>query len=92
MVLPCGIGLPIAKIIGMPIIHPVTKQDAIDFFKTQIALAEALGINQSSVSEWGTYPPELRQLQIHRITGGRLRAEPDVIAKFGEPRIQQEAA
>ena len=69
----------------------MTKQDAIDFFKTQQGVADALGIKQSSVAEWGEYPPEPRQLQLHRITAGRLRAEQSVIEKFGEPKLEQAA-
>lgn len=79
--------MPIDRNIGMPIIDAVTKDEAIKHFKTQAGVADALGIKQSSVAEWGEYPPELRQLQIHRITFGALKAEPEVIEKFGEPRF-----
>lgn len=61
----------------------------IEHFGTQQAAADALGIKQSSVAEWGEYPPELRQLQVHRLTAGELRAEPSVIAKFGEPKVDR---
>jgi hypothetical protein len=64
----------------------MTKQEAIDFFGTQVALARALDITQSSVAEWGVYPPEPRQLQLQRVTGGQLRAEADVLAKYGVPQ------
>lgn len=84
--------MPIDVKIGMPIIPWMTKQEAIEFFGSQVSLAKAVGINQSSVAEWGSYPPELRQLQIQRLSGGRLRAEPEVIDKFGEPAIQPAAA
>lgn len=49
--------------------------DVVTHFGTQVAVGEALGINQSSVAEWGDYPPELRQLQIEAITRGKLKAE-----------------
>lgn len=45
---------------------------------TQVALAARLGINQPSVAGWGDYPPPLRQIQIEQLSGGVLRAEPDV--------------
>lgn len=52
--------------------------DAVRHFGSQTAVAEALGMkSQSSVSTWGEYPPALRQLQLERVTGGKLRAEPD---------------
>ncbi len=68
----------------------MTKQEAIEFFGTQVALGQALGITQASVAGWGTHPPELRQLQLHRLTVGKLRAEPDILAKYGEPQDQQQ--
>ena len=50
--------------------------DVFAFFETQTKAAEALGMAQSSVAGWGEYPPELRQIQLERITGGKLKAEP----------------
>lgn len=56
----------------------MTKQEAVDWFGTQVKLQEALGMkSQGSISLWGKYPPALRQLQIEAATGGQLRAEPD---------------
>lgn len=49
----------------------------IDHYKTQKAVARALGIEQPSVCNWGEYPPPLRQIQLERLTGGMLRAEPE---------------
>lgn len=54
----------------------MTKDQAIQFFGTQVLLAKALGMSQGSVSLWGDYPPELRQLQIEALTRGVLKAEP----------------
>lgn len=52
--------------------------EAIQHFKTQKALAEALHrCSQAAVSQWDAYPPDLRQLEIENITGGELRAEPE---------------
>jgi transcriptional repressor of cell division inhibition gene dicB len=55
----------------------MTKEQAIQFFGTQMLLAKALGMSQGSVSLWGEYPPELRQLQIEALTDGALKAESD---------------
>jgi hypothetical protein len=65
----------------VPIIpsHMTTYQ-AIKHYGTQVELASALGITQASVSEWGDYPPKLRQLQLQQITRGRLKAEPGLLA------------
>lgn len=45
-------------------------------YGTQIAVADALGVSQASISKWGEFPPDNRQLQIERITLGALKAEP----------------
>ena len=54
----------------------MTRDEAVNFFGTQTALAEALGITQPTIAEWKEYPPEIRQVQIERITKGKLKAEP----------------
>lgn len=48
----------------------------IDWFGTQQKTADALGLHQSTVSGWGDEPPELRQIQIERLSNGELQAEP----------------
>lgn len=64
--------------------------DAIKHFGTQQKLASALGIFQSSVAEWGEYPPRLRQLQIAALTAGQLQAEPGILP--AAPVSQAQAA
>lgn len=59
----------------------MTTQEAVKFYKTQVGLAAALGCAQSTIAGWGEYPPAIRQLQIERVSKGRLRAERDVFAK-----------
>ncbi len=60
----------------------MTKQEAIAHFGTQWKLATALGMSQGSIAQWREFPPELRQLQIEKVTGGALKAEPHVKAKY----------
>jgi len=57
----------------------MTPHDVIFHYGTQAAAAEALGLKQPSVSDWvrAGYVPWLRQLDIERMTGGALRANPD---------------
>jgi hypothetical protein len=50
--------------------------DVVRHYGTQTAVAAALGIDQSSVSGWGEFPPDNRQLQIERLTHQALKAEP----------------
>jgi len=46
------------------------------FGGTQERTAKALGLRQPSIATWGEFPPPLRQIQIERITRGKLKAEP----------------
>jgi len=51
--------------------------EAVSHFGTQVRLAEALGISQSSVSEWVDrgHIPWPRQFQIQHVSGGALKAD-----------------
>ncbi|MGI0120171.1 Cro/CI family transcriptional regulator [Zooshikella sp. RANM57] len=51
------------------------KTEAINFFGTQVALANLLGISQSAVSKWGNRVPTSRAYQLQVITNGALKAE-----------------
>jgi hypothetical protein len=66
--------------------------DAIKHFRTQQKLATALGLAQSSVAEWGEYPPRLRQLQIAALTAGALEAEPGILPTASANVDQAQAA
>lgn len=59
--------------------------DAISFYGGQSALARALGIAQPSVADWKKFPPPARQIQLERITGGALKAEPDCLDRLLNP-------
>jgi len=52
----------------------MTKQDAVHHFGSQAALARALGIKKSAVSEWKDIPLD-RQCQIEIVSGGALIAD-----------------
>jgi hypothetical protein len=55
----------------------MTYQDLIAHYGTQQAAAAAIGMSQSTVSDWGTKGiPYLRQVQYQEITRGRLKADP----------------
>lgn len=48
----------------------MTKQQAIDLFDGSVRkLAEALGITEQAVHQWGDTVPELRVYQIREIVG-----------------------
>lgn len=55
----------------------MTKDEVIQHYGSQGIVADALGIKQPSVANWRDPLPELRQLEIERLTGGVLRAGPE---------------
>lgn len=59
--------------------------DVIEHFGSQAAIARALGIKPPSVAEWGDTVPPLRQLQIEKLTAGKLIADTAILATPGEP-------
>lgn len=63
----------------------MTKAEAIAFFETEAALARKLGIKPQSVQDWVDVP-EVRQLQLHKLTDGKLAADPDIVEKYGLPQ------
>lgn len=61
--------------------------DLMGIWKTQYAVARALGVRQPSVSRWQhDGVPVLRQLQVEKLTRGRLRADDPVTAAVRERR------
>lgn len=65
-------------------------EEAAKYFGSKSALAAALTkaghrIAQPSVATWKEYPPDVRQLQIERITHGELKAEPECRVRLGLP-------
>lgn len=58
----------------------LTKDAIAHFNDSQAELARALGIKPQSISDWGDTVPKLRQLQLERITGGALKAAPEILA------------
>lgn len=58
----------------------MTYAEVLATFKTQAAIARALGIQGPSVAEWAANDriPLLRQHQIERLTGGALKADDPV--------------
>jgi len=53
------------------------KADVLAHFKSQAEVAKALAISAQAVSNWGTRVPPLRAAQLHRLTRGKLRFDPD---------------
>lgn len=53
----------------------MTYSDVLRHFGTQVAIAQALGITQPTVSAWDGEVPSKYQYQLEVITSGQLRAE-----------------
>ncbi|WP_406568202.1 Cro/CI family transcriptional regulator [Aeromonas caviae] len=65
-------------------------ESAVKHFGSKAALADALGIKRSAVSQWGDTIPQGRAYQIEVLTGGALKADP--AAKSGQQRQYQRVA
>lgn len=60
----------------------MTKLEALQFYGGSVtALTKALSMDQSSYYSWGEYPPGGRQLQLERLSGGALKAEPNCMQR-----------
>ena len=61
----------------------MTPQDVLNHYRTQQAVADALGIDQASISKWKkeVAVPQLRQLQLEALTGGALKADKGILPK-----------
>ena len=59
------------------IVVAMNKTQVLEHFGGVGATARALGISQPSVSNWSEALPELRQLEIEKLTGGALTAGPE---------------
>jgi hypothetical protein len=53
----------------------MTKTQAIKHFGTQVALAKALDLQQSTIAGWKEEPPLHQQIRIEVVTGGALKAD-----------------
>lgn len=66
----------------------MTYDDVIKFFGTQSAAAAALGLHQSSISDWKRDGiTNLRQLHIEAVTKGKLKADPEAKKPEREWRV-----
>ncbi len=59
----------------------MTKTEAIEHFGNASAVAKALGLSRAAISGWGDEVPLLRQMQIERLTKGKLKADDPLTEK-----------
>ena len=69
----------------------MTYDQVLQHFGTQVKIAAALEMTQGSVSAWEGIVPPFRQLQIERVTGGKLVADGDVFTRKAVRQVQQAA-
>ncbi len=60
------------------------KDDLIRHFGTGVAVAEALGVTKSAVSQWDDIIPEGMAYKAQVVTGGMLRVNP---ADYPKPHL-----
>lgn len=62
----------------------MTLAEAREHFGTYARIARALDISRSAITQWNGEIPEERQLELHRLTKGALRADSRILAKYRE--------
>ena len=62
----------------------MTLDQARDYFGNYSKLAKALGISRGAITQWSGKIPEPRQVDLHRITKGQLKADSSILAKYRE--------
>jgi len=61
----------------------MTYDQLIRHFGSQASIARALNLSSPSVWEWQTNGiPDERQLELERLTDGKLKAEPRIVARY----------
>ena len=53
-------------------------EHALKHFGGNTALTSILGLTSGAISQWGEYPPPLRQLQLEKLSKGKLKAEQEL--------------
>lgn len=67
-------------------------EHAIEYFNGIAALAKALTISRQAIYQWGECVPELRALQLERITEGELSAYDNALYSQQETPDEQKTA
>lgn len=61
--------------------RPMKKEDAVKHFKTEQAVADALGISKQAVNKWPDIIPEGAAYKLQVITAGHLQVDPSLYRK-----------
>ena len=57
----------------------MTTKQALKHFKSYRKLAAALGLSSvGTITNWGEHPPPMMQIDLERITNGKLRMSADI--------------
>jgi transcriptional repressor of cell division inhibition gene dicB len=62
----------------------MTLDEAARYYGSKAELARALRISKGAISQWNGVIPEPRQLQLHKLTRGALKADAPILAKYRE--------
>lgn len=60
---------------GLTILNPMTKDEAIEHFGSQTELGKVLALDQSTISKWKAVPLD-HQMYLEKLTLGKLKADP----------------
>jgi len=56
-------------------------ETALKHFGGNVALTSILGLSNGAISQWGEFPPGFRQLQLEKLSKGKLKAEANLMPK-----------
>lgn len=62
----------------------MTLEEAREYFGNYAKIAEALSISRGAITQWAGVIPEERQLELHKLTKGVLKADAKILAKYRE--------
>lgn len=60
----------------------MTLEEARTHFGNYSKVAKALGISRGAITQWRGVIPDDRQVDLHRITKGALRADPKILSQM----------
>lgn len=62
----------------------MTLDEAREYYGNYAKVAQALGITRGAITQWCGEIPEERQVELHRLTKGELKADAKILAKYRE--------
>ncbi len=66
--------------------------DAVEFYGTQAAIADLLGVSRQAVHKWGSVVPYYSATRLHELSGRRIALRPEHYGPGGRRIVAGRAA